>query len=217
MGAKAEGAAKILLKLTDDPDLNVRQRAVLALSEVVTSSSLPVLLDGTEDKRVNIRVAACGVMWKLRGKNREPVRALLACLRDKDPRVRRGASAALGLFHEQADMIVPALVKVLEDKDPGYRGDSVARAAVVSLGKLQQNARQAVPALIRAAKMGDDGLRWEVLRVFGRLQFTTPEIEAVLQSALRDSDMMNRAQAIESLKQLRRIKNCQPSDPVGCS
>jgi len=72
------------------------------------------------------------------------VPALIECLEDRDPDVRKSAVGALGNLGEHAAPAGPALIKCAE-----HREGSVRRSAAAALGKIGEKAAKAVPARLR--------------------------------------------------------------------
>jgi HEAT repeat protein len=73
---------------------------------------------------------------------------------DQDRRVHDTAVLALGLFHAEPELAVPALVKALPGSDPEQR-----LRILLALGRFETNASAAVPTLIEALSDNDPKVR----------------------------------------------------------
>jgi HEAT repeat protein len=88
--------------------------------------------------------------------------AVIAALKDPDPRVRASAATALGLMGSAAAPAVPRLVAVLKDTE-----GTVNYSAAEALGRIGPLAAAAVPDLIEA--MGNPRVRYDAVLALGRI------------------------------------------------
>jgi HEAT repeat protein len=139
------------------------------------------------------------------------IRDLEAALTESAPVIRRSAAEVLGLMGPRAAAAVPALVKVLEDRDPSvsiaaaqalvridptkataavpilvrlFKGkdEKVADQAALVLAEHGPDARSAVPELLAGLKEKNEKLVRRSAFVLGRLRL--PDATAALRSAL---------------------------------
>src|SRR5262249_45526187 len=117
--------------------------------------------------------------------------ALIGALKDKDIRVRNAVSYELGRFKQDAKIVVPALLDVLND-------DEIGRWAAGSLGELGAEAKTAGPSLLALFKDKSKGYRdaaaWALGQV-GAMEETLP----ALRDALKETNPMLRVEAASSI------------------
>jgi len=92
------------------------------------------------------------------------VPALIECLEDRDPDVRKSAVGALGNLGEHAAPAGPALINCLEDSS-----DFVRSSAADALGNLGEHAAPAVPALIKCAEHREGSVRRSAAAALGKI------------------------------------------------
>lgn len=99
-----------------------------------------------------VRLAAVDTLETFGGQAETAIPALVSALRDYNKFVRWGAARTLGRLHpRQADLVVPGLMGMLDDReDP-----SVRIAAASALELYGEHARKAVPTLARVINRGD--------------------------------------------------------------
>jgi HEAT repeat protein len=133
--------------------------------------------------------------------------AALIGLQSSWPSTRRTAASDLAQDAAQADMVVPALVKALEDPDKGVR-----RNALVSLKTFGQSARTAGPPVKQMLDHGlDDELRKDAADLLGAIkdQAAIPSLIAALDD--RDSDVRIEARHLHFRGPLhRKARNRSP-------
>jgi len=112
----------------------------------------------------------------------------------KSSGVRFSVVRALGSFGSEAADAVPALCKVLKDKDWSKRD-----VAAEALGKIRGDMERTIPALMEALKDEDTRVRGAVIRAFGRIGSGDRRIVSALATALEDEDMEVRAEAADAL------------------
>jgi HEAT repeat protein len=99
-----------------------------------------------------VRLAAVDTLETFGGQAEAAIPALVSALRDFNKFVRWGSARTLGRLHpRQADLVVPGLMGMLDDReDP-----SVRIAAASALELYGEHARKAVPTLARVINRGD--------------------------------------------------------------
>jgi len=100
-------------------------------------SLLPLLSDAVAKTRLKTAAALTSM-----GRYAEAVQALTVLLGDPDPGIRRESLREFDEHHRSVEVPVPAIVKLIDDADPGIAG-----AAASLLGGLREGAIDAVPAL----------------------------------------------------------------------
>jgi HEAT repeat protein len=111
----------------------------------------------------------------LGAKGAEALPAIRKALKDKDWRVRRGATDALAQIGADAKSEMPALVEALKDKDAWVRD-----GAAVALGKIGRDAKDAAKALAKAAT---DESVWVRESAMGALRSVTTDKDILLPAA----------------------------------
>ncbi|WP_406695840.1 HEAT repeat domain-containing protein [Singulisphaera sp. Ch08] len=116
-GSLGEVAVPVLIDLLKQDNAKVRRAAVAGLSEIGpgAKAAVPFLV---EELRVPDRNSREAVVHALAGIGPEAVEPLARALRDRDPRVRGGASLALEMLGEKANASIPALIAALSDPEP---------------------------------------------------------------------------------------------------
>jgi len=109
-------------------------------------------------------------------KGPEVVPRLIKALKDKDWKVRRGASDALAGLKADAKPAVPALIEALKDKEPWVRD-----GAATALGKIGPEAEAAARPLVEVLKDRELWLRESAIVA---LQAVTKDKELLLQGAI---------------------------------
>ena len=139
------GQVDLLVELLNDPDTDVRTRAVYSLSRIDGQPARQSLLDAAENLEPDVRVAVLRELPKILGQEATP--HYLAALKDPHPDVRWQAVYAIERTLDKR-AILP-LIESLWDANSGNR-----YAAARALGKLDDP--RAVPALKRAAEEDED-------------------------------------------------------------
>jgi len=149
-GPAAKPAVSYLLAGVSDPDVRVRRAALSALKRSGTRrhEGLQLIGKAQRDPDPLVRCVATEELLELGSADRVAVPLLVNDLKGEDDSARCAAEA-LGLAGHFNHDVVPALIKVLQEKDPLSR----SRAALI-LMQLGARAREAIPALVIAQKDG---------------------------------------------------------------
>ena len=125
-------------------------RAAVALGLIGEDGLAPLLAVLADRQSTNRIAAAMGIgRAETLGTNaNRAVVALVQCLNDRDARVARSATLALGRLALEPDVAVPALTETVS----GTNG-RVRISAIIALGRFKDRARSAVPVLVKA--LGD--------------------------------------------------------------
>lgn len=105
---------------------------------------LTELIDDLGDPVAGVRLRAATALQKAGAK---ALPALIAALKDDDPRFRAAVLDVLGRIGADAGEAVPAVVEQLKGADPAVR-----TAAAAALGKIGPAAKAGVPALVESLK-----------------------------------------------------------------
>lgn len=157
-GPEAKSAISDLARTINDPKGGWGgQRAVNALAEV-GASGLPPLLAALEDPRAPNRWLIPSAVGHVHSSGVDIIPAvtvLLACVKDNDLAVVKGAEGTLDLLaRDQPLAYMSALTNSLQSPN-----QSVRLAALEALRGLGERASSAVPALLRSLKDPDAAVR----------------------------------------------------------
>lgn len=146
--ARGKPVAERLKGLLQDAQPAVRGAALLALVRIVPNdaAALPVIEGAVSDPAPDVQWALLRALGEIAPANlfanRKLAEALLALLRDPDPRMRAAAAHVLGRADLHLDRAVQELSRSLEDKAP-----EVTVTAAEALGWMGPAADHAAPAL----------------------------------------------------------------------
>jgi HEAT repeat protein len=225
---------EVLLKLLDDPSLQVRRRALYLVPYFLDNTVIPRLILASEDKDWSVRAASVRALGKFNDKRRlEPlikrledihpevrVAALDSLTKDDDPRLSDGAirllndnsvlvrrAAASNVMERKDKRAIEALIVLLNDTD-----SIVASRSVEALGIIGDN--RVVTPLIKASKGGfnksrmsreDMNLRKIAIKWLGLIG--DPEAIPALLSALEERELRYEAMvALGSFKDQRAVE-----------
>jgi HEAT repeat protein len=214
-----------VMRLTSDPDENVRSKAVTAAGGLFDPRAVPVLLKILkEDASTVVRAAAARAL----GLSKDPsvIPALLRAMAD-DVDVKSSAVTSLGRLraHEATPLItaclasdnenlramsayalrslgrrsaIPHLLKALRKEDPKLAPNKSAQAITHSLGQLQ--AHFAAEEIARFVQSPDMLVRSSAVRALGRIG--TEEVVPALAIALDDENSEVRRAAARHLENI---------------
>lgn len=186
-------ALDVLAEALKNPNGQVRELAVVALSELAASPTKRVaaLAAALRDPYARVRRRAARALGEFGAQALPTVPLLTAGLRDPDPSVRRDAAGALGRFGPPALPGVPGLIEML--------GESETRSRVVAATALKSIGRPAVPGLIRGLGHPDPELRGRCATLLGHLAPDDPRVVEALRGVAQDVDGDVRQRAGEAL------------------
>jgi HEAT repeat protein len=150
LGPQAKDALPQLVRLFHDT--NIACDAACAMARI-GPESVGILREGLTNLNDQIRVASANGLAYAGSNAWVAVPDLVARLKDTSSEVRLTAEVALGGFAKQPEVVVPALVEILDGSTHSTRGlvaDELRRYAAEALGRFGQHATSAVPALLRA-------------------------------------------------------------------
>lgn len=153
--------------LLKDPQLEIRQRAILALGQIgpAAREALSPLIAALSDRDDAVRVGAAQIMQALGPQASQAVPALIANLQARQPEVRATAAAAFGHIEADAKEACWPLVECLLDPD-----ERVRYAAALSLGRIDPHYTQAVPALRDALNDSEPMVQLAAIDSLGRIE-----------------------------------------------
>jgi HEAT repeat protein len=145
-------AAASIVTALDDPDLEVRQNAALALSAIGGKEAIPaipILVDAIKQKgNKEVRRQAAIAIYNIGPDAHEAVQPLIHALADDDSDLRANAALALGGIGPQAEPAVPHLVKLLANQKEKSAARVQAAMALARIGPVPA-AVDAVPTLVK--------------------------------------------------------------------
>ena len=119
--------------------------------------AVPALIDALRDPNSGTRIKAARILATFGELGAGAVAGLTAALKDKEPEVRLAAAKGLWNVSKQADLAVPVLVNLLEEKRrPDPDGSEARRmflqTVIEALWRIGPDASAAVPALVEKSK-----------------------------------------------------------------
>lgn len=85
--------------ITEDPDPELRMKAIKLMSSVPNPDRVPALVRGISDTDKDVRVASLKALGEMADASASPW--IVGALRDPEPEVKQAALKALGLLHEK--------------------------------------------------------------------------------------------------------------------
>ena len=131
----------------------------------IGAPALPVLIAGLTNRSFRIGVDSGLALVELGTNARPAISILLADLRHPNHFYRERAADILGQLHIEADTVVPALIKLLDDDSKAARF-----LAITGLANFGGEARSAVPTLSRFLKDEDSGFRRTATNALRQIQ-----------------------------------------------
>jgi len=181
IGPKAESAVPALKKLLQDDRQAVRVWAAYALARV-TGDNKPYVAVLVELWKANpddeyslansVRYEVAQAL-ELLGAEARPARAMLleALSSDKTPPgTQMYVARALGHLADDAEVIVPKLLELLDRKGEGYARVANCMPAIQSLGMLGPRAKAAIPRLRQLAQDNEDEIADAAAWALGKIE-----------------------------------------------
>jgi HEAT repeat protein len=165
IGPEAAAAVPTLVEILADPDQLSSSCAARALAHMGSAARGPLIaaLSGTSRRA---RRAAAESLGNMRCRTKECIDALTGSLRDADPDVRIGASAALGEI--RAPETVGALIAALLDGEQRVRVE--AKAAIPDLEGMTQEDRMKTADALRRIREDEPELDEDPAELLQRLR-----------------------------------------------
>lgn len=215
MGPVAKPAIPTLMAVVENESENVGYRcsAAKALGQLKFADAVPVLTkilrQRGELRRIgkdsHMRGAAANALGLMGDKAMPAISVLVATLKDgsETPGVRSEAAEALGrLKYEPA---VPALIKMLEEKDlrwGKHMASDLRKSVVRALGYMGPQGKTAVPTLIETLKDDEAYIRKCAADALGSMGPQAKAAGPALKEALEDDDRNVRRSAADALKKI---------------
>lgn len=190
-----------LVELLKDPQVELRQRSVLALGQIgpEARAALPSLIAALSDRDATVRVGAAQIMQTLGSQANEATSALIANLQARNSEVRATAAAALGHIEAGAKEARWPLVECLLDS-----AERVRYAAALSLGRIDPHYTAAVPALRAALNDAEPMVQLAAVDALGHIEPGAGKSAGpILESLCRKPySLMVRFRAVEGMTNL---------------
>lgn len=183
-------AAFLGTPVAQDPELPAPNKSEDVPS--VIKATLPTLRTGLTDANVRVRLFALDAIERL-GDVAEPlVPDLVAAVSDPDPFVRWAAARCLrGLAPRRPAEVVPALAKLLAERDPDIR-----IAALRALTAYEAAAVSTLPALVEQVKRADPNVRTAAITLLNQFgEAAAPAVPALIDNLRHDDAKVRRAAA----------------------
>ena len=225
LGPKAESAAPQLAQAMSDPEPAVRSDAISALAQL-GKAAVPYLTLALREKDPHARLAAAFYLGRL-GPEAAAVPDLALALQDKETSVRIEAATALRHIGPGAAAAVPALIRCLQNPDPGVRcyagislseirspnvlaltqvinqgGTDAQKAAAKALVENYRALRLTAAVFRKLAQAPDAASRARALETLGDLRADDDASLKTLTAALKDPDPKVRLAAVETLSSI---------------
>lgn len=198
IGLCGEYAIPALVEALEDDDVHFRRKLVVAISLIRAKPKLavPALIRALKDKdtgdapgQASVAYAAVTALGNYGPAAAPAVPALLEATRSKYMTLRRLALVSLARIGAQPAVIVPLMIRTLEDKDQS----AVRSAAAAALGVIGMPAKGAVPHLIKVydSKMVTSApdkeiIQGNILRALGRIGADAKIVVPFLLKTLKD-------------------------------
>lgn len=202
-------------------DENLREEAVIALSELANAKAVFPLITALQDRSPYVRRSAAEALGK--SGSSKVVKPLIEALTDDDRYVREMAAQALGHLGKIA---IPSLLQSISDPDWRIRVGVVVslrvstnfvdpdpiiriladksiyvrREAVKTLGRIGD--KKILPYLVEATNDPDAGVRLRAVRAVAKVG-SRDNILPILQRCMQDSDSAVRLRANEELQRIK--------------
>lgn len=139
-----------LKPVLNDPDLEVRSNAALALGNIggdAAREAVPVLIDALKQGHTELRRQAAVAIRNIGPAARDAVPSLRRALQDQDEQLREYAAAALAGIGKEAEPAVPDLVEVLTKRSEKQEVRIQAATALAKVGSTDATIKT-IPQLI---------------------------------------------------------------------
>lgn len=175
--AQTNVAYDILLEAQNNPNPQVRELAIVALSElpVPATKRVSALAKGLRDAAARVRRRAARALGDFGVHALPALTALVGGLKDGDTSVRRDSAGTLGRLGPAAVAAAGGLVALLAEPD--------TRSRVVAATALKRIGRGAVPALLDGLRGGDTEYHARIIAVLKHLAPDDPAVAAAIRAA----------------------------------
>ena len=195
----------VLINALGDEVSDVRQRAVMALGDLVGHTGLEVitvLIKALKHKNSRVRENAVWILGNLGHASPEIITGLTKALGDEDSGVKKNAAEALGKLGDASSEVITGLTKALGDEDSGVR-----KNAAEALGKLGDASSEVITGLTKALGDEDSGVRKNAAEALGKLGDANSKVITALIKALKHKNPRARKNAVWILGNLRHASS----------
>jgi HEAT repeat protein len=192
------GAVPTLVETLNNPDCNIRWRAVWVLGDMGTeaASSVPALTKALQDVDAQVRMYAVLALGAIGTQAKPAVPALMAALQDKELYVRIYAASALRRIGMEAKVAVPSLINALKDNNPRVR-----KNAALALGAMGTEATSAVKEMIPLLNDNEYYVRYGTAKGLGGIIGAYQDVADKLPSAKLTKVITDFEQVIKILEE----------------
>lgn len=180
--AQTNVAYEVLIEAQNNPNPQVRELAIVALSElpVPATKRVNALAKGLRDSAARVRRRAARALGDFGVHAIPAVPGLVTGLRDSDTSVRRDCAGTLGRLGPAGAPGAPGLVALLTEPE--------TRSRVVAATALKRVGRAAVPALIQGLREGDPDQRLRCAAILNALAPGDETVEDAIRAAQEEDD-----------------------------
>lgn len=202
-----------LVKLLKDPDVPVRRRAAMSLSQIsqewnqykkvppAAKEAIPQLRSALQNQDLNLRRSAAATLANMRAEAKDAIPDFIKALKDRDAEVRYRAIDGLGRTGFPAKDAVPELRALLKQDADG----NVRFNAAWALGEIGPVAKAAVPDLKKAVADQNMDVRNNAVKALGKIGAASKDALPDLREALKDPVPYVRNNAAEALGKIAAI------------
>ena len=166
-----------LIRSTQSEDTSERNNALVSLQYYTNQKEtvVPLIVNAMQDNSPLVRMMAVKALNKIDPQNpasSNSVSVLAGCVTappGNTPSAANEAVVALGEFHRDPDVAVPALIQALQSNESWVRANAAA-----ALGRFGGQAKSAIPALQKALVDSDAGVRNQAAAALKRINSDTP-------------------------------------------
>ena len=199
--ANSQAAARAVIAVLRDEDVDVRRQAAESLSQM-GASAVSELVVAAKDKDVEVRRLAGEILGQIGSNGEQAVPALLGALDDEDISVRWVAVKSLENFGTEAGPAVPRLIALLQRE----RARFIRRDTIVTLGAIGPEAAAALPALIQVLDQQDATLQEVALTALARLGPKAGAALPWIEKGLRSQELAVRKASLEAWAAIKKDK-----------
>lgn len=203
-----------LIKMLDDPDTEVRWKALMLLGAVAGYNPhqeywrreiIYAITDATEDDDFDTRRQAVSALGHV-GPDPDVIDLLIGLLDDAE--IGSAAASSLGDIGRKTSgglktIIVNALIKALDD-------ENVRLCATFALSRIRTGIEGAIPKLVRVALEGEDPDRGTAIRTLGDMGPDAADTLPMLIDALGDETLYIRKEAADAIAQIGATPDAIP-------
>lgn len=150
---KTEETAGLVVAALNDPEIVVREQALIAVAELgdAASSAVDVIADQLSDDSAKVRIAAIESLGRIGSVAKPSFQAIVDLAEDSDTKVRVAVAKNIRKIDDEAERVLPILIKAVGDEKKDVR-----QMAAHELGEMEEAAASAVPALLEMLRKDDD-------------------------------------------------------------